>query len=181
MSKGIKGTCALCGLPWDMGLHWQVITGENNLTKNLVIEHKKFGIIHDSCNKLYDQGEFQELIEALDRAENQSEIKSTKESQIILHDLGTNQSNILVPINDTLEVIKAYTLRKSSKWWTLLAVTRSTVARNPRSVLSFYRWCKRKNGTWKRYRKWSINSEEDWERIKKIVDTELKPACWKHS
>ncbi|MHA1269230.1 MAG: hypothetical protein ACTSPY_05525 [Candidatus Helarchaeota archaeon] len=91
----------------------------------------------------------------------------------------SNKKSDELPIHESLEVVKAVTIRKSDKWWTAIAATKSKMAKNPRTTLSFYRWKKDKNGQWKRIKKWTINSKSDWENFEKIIDKEFIDICWK--
>ena len=100
-------------------------------------------------------------------------IKEKKETQIEV------RSDEQLPIHESLEIIKAYTFRKSDKWWTAIAATKSKLSKNPKAVLAFYRWRKSKNGEWKRIKKWTINSMEDWEKFKKIINEEFADILWK--
>ncbi|MBD3228338.1 MAG: hypothetical protein GF329_09135 [Candidatus Lokiarchaeota archaeon] len=84
-----------------------------------------------------------------------------------------------LPIHESLDVVKAITIRKSDKWWTAIAATKSKFAKNPKAILAFYRWRKDKEGNWKRIKKWTINSKRDWEKFQEIVDNEFKEVCWK--
>ncbi|MHA1694954.1 MAG: hypothetical protein ACTSXT_06550 [Candidatus Helarchaeota archaeon] len=84
-----------------------------------------------------------------------------------------------LPVHETLEIVKAKTIRKSGKWWTAIVATKSKMAKNPKAILAFYRWRKDKNGDWKLIKKWTINSKKDWEKFEKIIDTEFKEICWK--
>ena len=91
----------------------------------------------------------------------------------------SNSENEELPIHESLDVVKSITLRKSDKWWTAIAVTKSKMSKNPKAILAFYRWRKDKNGEWKRIKKWTINSKRDWENFQKIIDSEFKEICWK--
>ncbi|MHA1830083.1 MAG: hypothetical protein ACTSWR_00960 [Candidatus Helarchaeota archaeon] len=175
IKKGLKGICALCGEPWDMALHWGTVLGEYDNDEYLLIENKNFGVVHDVCNSLYDEGEFQDLVNAIEGKTKQvsEKIKEKKETQIEV------RSDEQLPIHESLEIIKAYTFRKSDKWWTAIAATKSKLSKNPKAVLAFYRWRKSKNGEWKRIKKWTINSMEDWEKFKKIINEEFADILWK--
>jgi hypothetical protein len=83
-----------------------------------------------------------------------------------------------LPIHESLDVVKAVTIRKSGKWWTAIAATKSKMAKNPKTILAFYRWRNTDDG-WKRIKKWTINSKRDWEKFEEIIDKEFKEVCWK--
>ena len=91
----------------------------------------------------------------------------------------TENNEEKLPIHESLEVVKAVTLRKSDKFWTAIAATKNKYAKNPKAVLAFYRWRKDKNGKWKQLKKWTINSKTDWEKFQEIIDNEFSDICWK--
>ena len=88
-----------------------------------------------------------------------------------------NKSDL--PIHESLEIVEAYTFRKSDKWWTAIAATKSKLAKKPKTILAFYRWRKNKDGEWKRIKKWTINSKSDWEKFIEIIDSDFIDVCWK--
>ena len=173
IKKALKGTCALCGESWDMGLHWGTVMGEYDNEEYLLVENTKFGVVHDVCNILYDEGEFESLVKALEKPEAvKPEEKKLEKKQVKAKDDE-------LPIHESLEIVKAHTFRKSDKWWTAIAATKSTFAKNPKTILAFYRWRMGKDGEWKRIKKWTINSEADWEKFKKVVKDQFYDICWK--
>jgi hypothetical protein len=186
IEKGLKGTCALCGESWDMSLHWGTVKCEYENDEYLLTENTKYGVVHDVCNLLYDEGEFKELEEKLEseveepskpeKAEEpkKKEIKPKKKVEKTEGDKDEEP-----PIHESLDVVKTQTFRKSDKWWTAIAATKSSRYKNAKTVLAFYRWRKDKEGEWKRIKKWTINSEADWEKFKKIVKEEFYDVCWK--
>ncbi|MHA1230749.1 MAG: hypothetical protein ACTSRP_03925 [Candidatus Helarchaeota archaeon] len=175
IKKGLTGICALCGEPWDMALHWGTVTGEYDNEEYLIVENKKFGVVHDICNALYEEGEFKDLEEVIEgKKVVEAKVKIKAESP---KDKVSEDSEKL-PIHESLEIVKAHTFRKSDKWWTAIAAVRSTFAKNPRTVLAFYRWRKNKDGKWKQIKKWTINSKEDWEKFKKIVNEDFADILW---
>ena len=174
IKKGLTGICPLCGEPWDMKKHWGTVMGEYDNEEYLLIENNEFGIVHDLCNSMLEEGEFKDLLKALRESEKPKEPQ--KASAEIKPD---EQDEEALPIHESLEIVKYHTFRKSNKWWTAIVATRSTLAKNPRTTLSFYRWRKDKEGKWKRIKKWTINSKKDWEKIKKIVNEEFSDVLWK--
>ncbi|MHA1270084.1 MAG: hypothetical protein ACTSPY_09890 [Candidatus Helarchaeota archaeon] len=181
IKNGLKGICALCGEPWDMALHWDTVMGNYDNEEYLLIENTKFGVVHDVCNILFDEGEFQDLNKALESKEvKEIEKEQKKPEKKIKKEVKVKPKvDEELPIHETLEIVKAYTFRKSDKWWTAIAATKSTLSKNPKTILAFYRWRKDKNGKWKRIKKWTINSKEDWEKFKKIINQDFIDILWK--
>lgn len=181
IKKGLTGVCALCGEKWDMRLHWGTIMGEYDNDEYLLIENKKFGVVHDLCNMLYDEGEFDDLEKKLESQKKEVEKKPKKKKKKVkkkVEKKGKGKKEEM-PIHKSLEVIKAKTFRKSEKWWTAIAATKGSFSKNPKTILAFYRWRMSKEGEWKRIKKWTINSAADWEKFKKIINEEFYDICWK--
>jgi len=187
IEKGFTGVCSLCGEEWDMSLHWKTVIGEVDNEEYLLIENTNFGIVHDVCNSFYDEGEFDDLVKALEgkvvkkpaKKKDSKEIKEVKETKEVKAKKTPSDALDSLPIHESLEIIKSQTFRKSDKYWTEIVATKSTIGKNAKTILAFYRWRKGSDGTWKRMKKWTINSAEDWATIKKLIDDEFSNICWK--
>jgi len=72
------------------------------------------------------------------------------------------------PVDKYLSVLDAKDIRKSGKWWTAIL---KVCPRDRPDVISvrLYRWQKR-GDEWKKVSSFNINREEDWKKIKEIID-----------
>lgn len=72
------------------------------------------------------------------------------------------------PVDKYLSVLDAKDIRKSGKWWT--AILKVAPKDRPDSIsVRLYRWQKR-GDEWKKVSSFNINREEDWKKIKEIID-----------
>ena len=71
-----------------------------------------------------------------------------------------------VPIKAPLKALKVHTINKKFGWWAAVVLLESYAKKQ----ICFYLW-QRKNDTWKRKQKFGIHSKEDWQMMKKAVDS----------
>ena len=71
-----------------------------------------------------------------------------------------------VPIKAPLRVLKYRTINKKFGWWAAVVLLESYAKKQ----ICFYLWQK-KDDEWKRKQKFGIHSEEDWQTMKKTVES----------
>lgn len=79
------------------------------------------------------------------------------------------------PVNERIEILDHFTIRKSSKYWTAILMIRYRQYQVSRPVLAFYRWARRRNREtgqyrWKTEKKWTINCVADWYVTRAIIN-----------
>ncbi|MEM3607143.1 MAG: hypothetical protein QXE30_05830 [Candidatus Bathyarchaeia archaeon] len=70
-----------------------------------------------------------------------------------------------LPISEKLKVLKSFTLYKTGKWWSVVALIDSF----GRKQIALYVWLN-KNGKWKRNQKFIIHNKLEWLQIKEAVE-----------
>ena len=70
-----------------------------------------------------------------------------------------------LPVSEKLKVLKSFTLYKTGKWWSAIALIDSF----GRKQIALYVWLN-KNGKWKRNQKFIIHSRLEWFKIKETVE-----------
>jgi hypothetical protein len=71
-----------------------------------------------------------------------------------------------LPIKAPLRVLKFRTVNKKFGWWAAVVLLESYAKKQ----ICFYLWQKKDDG-WKRKQKFGIHSKEDWEIMKKSVES----------
>jgi len=71
-----------------------------------------------------------------------------------------------IPIKDPLKVLKFRTINKKFGWWAAVVLLESYAKKQ----ICFYLWQKKDDG-WKRKQKFGIHSKEDWQMMKKSVES----------
>lgn len=71
-----------------------------------------------------------------------------------------------VPIKAPLKVIGHHTINKKFGWWAAVVLLESYAKKQ----ICFYLWQK-KDDIWKRKQKFGIHSKEDWQRMRKAVES----------
>ncbi len=71
-----------------------------------------------------------------------------------------------LPIKSPLQVLKHQTINKQFGWWAAVVLLESYAKKQ----VCLYLWQKR-DSTWKRKQKFGIHSKEDWQLMKKAVES----------
>jgi hypothetical protein len=71
-----------------------------------------------------------------------------------------------VPIKEPLRVLNCQTINKKFGWWAAVVLLESYAKKQ----ICFYLWQKKDN-VWKRKQKFGIHSKEDWQLMKKAVES----------
>lgn len=77
-----------------------------------------------------------------------------------------------LPISEKLEVLDSVTLRKTSKWWSAIALVDSF----GRKQIAMYVWLN-KDGKWKRNQKFTIHDKVEWARVKEAAEKFIPKLC----
>ncbi len=78
----------------------------------------------------------------------------------------THDEEERMPIKPPLKVISSQTVSKKFGWWAAVVLLESYA----RKQICFYLWQKNEDG-WKRKQKFGIHSKEDWQVMKKAVES----------
>ena len=70
-----------------------------------------------------------------------------------------------LPVPEKLKVIESFTLYKSEKWWSAIALVESF----GKMQVNLYLWLF-KDGKWRRKQKYVIRNKEEWSRVKEVVE-----------
>jgi len=71
-----------------------------------------------------------------------------------------------IPIKAPLKVLKFRTINKKFGWWAAVVLLESYAKKQ----ICFYLWQKKDDG-WKRKQKFGIHSKEDWQMMKRSVES----------
>jgi hypothetical protein len=70
-----------------------------------------------------------------------------------------------LPISEKLKVIQSFTIYKTEKWWSAIALVESF----GRKQIAVYLWTK-KGDEWKRKQKMTIHNKSEWSRFREAIE-----------
>jgi hypothetical protein len=70
-----------------------------------------------------------------------------------------------LPVSEKLKVLKSFTLYKTKRWWSAIALIDSF----GRKQIALYVWLN-KDGKWKRNQKFIIHNKVEWLQIKETIE-----------
>jgi hypothetical protein len=70
-----------------------------------------------------------------------------------------------LPISEKLKVVQSFTIHRTDKWWSAVALIESF----GRKQVAVYLWT-RKGDEWKRKQKMTIHSKSEWPRLKEAIE-----------
>ncbi len=97
-----------------------------------------------------------------------SDLEETNEGHAlpVSETAGGEEKEERLPIKAPLRVLQHRTINKRFDWWAAVVLLESYAKKQ----VCLYLWQK-KNGDWKRKQKFGIHSKEDWEMMKKAVES----------
>jgi hypothetical protein len=96
----------------------------------------------------------------------ESNVREEDKKEVLSIIEGEKEGEEKAPIKAPLKVLKYHTINKKFGWWAAVVLLESYAKKQ----ICFYLWQK-VDGGWKRKQKFGIHSKEDWQHMKRAVES----------